>query len=193
MTSEMHSTGWVVAALLALGVAVPAARPMRGGMQAPAQEPAAPPPDPRVVTRATPHLSFTATISSAVILPGAKMSIAFEIVPKQDMHVFAPGSKYRPVAIRLEAGSLLRVHGSTYPKPTLYLFKPLKEEVKVYDAPFKLPVAVMVDDAEALRAHLGGRRQMIIKGTLDYQACDDSVCYDPAAVPFQWTLRVAGL
>jgi cytochrome c biogenesis DsbD-like protein len=188
----MHSTGWVVATLLALGVAVPAARPMRGGVDVSARQPAAPPPDPRVVSRATPHLSFTATISPAVVVPGAKMSIAFDVVPKKGMHVYAPGSKYRPVAIRLEAGSLLRVHGSTYPKPTLYLFKPLKEEVKVYDAPFKLVISVMADDAEALRAHLRGRNQMTIKGTFDYQACDDSVCYLPAAVPFQWTLRVAG-
>jgi hypothetical protein len=51
---------------------------------------------------------------------------------------------------------------------------------------------VMADDAEALQAHLRGRRQMTVKGTLDYQACDDSVCYLPVAVPFQWTLKVAG-
>ena len=31
-----------------------------------------------------------------------------------------------------------------------------------------------------------------IDGTLDYQACDDSVCYLPVSVPFQWTLKVAG-
>lgn len=34
--------------------------------------------------------------------------------------------------------------------------------------------------------------QMTIKGTLDYQACDDRLCYLPTSVPFQWTLRVAG-
>jgi len=188
----MHPTGWVLATLLALGVAVPAARPMRGGQDASAPQPAAPAADPRVVSRSTPHLSFTATIAPLTIVPGAKMSIAFNVVPKKGMHVYAPGSKYRPVAIRLETGSPLRVHGSTYPKPSLYLFKPLKEEVKVYDAPFKLAVVVMADDAEALRAHLRGGSQMTVKGTLDYQACDDSVCYLPVAVPFQWTLKVAG-
>jgi hypothetical protein len=32
---------------------------------------------------------------------------------------------------------------------------------------------------------------MTIKGSLDYQACDDRMCYLPASVPFQWTLTVA--
>jgi hypothetical protein len=105
--------------------------------------------------------------------------------------VFAPGTHYRPVTIRLEPGSLLRVHGSTYPKPTRYVFKPLNEEVLVYDAPFRLPVAVVAGDAEALRAHLRGRTEMTVKGNFDYQACDDAVCYLPASVPFQWTLKVA--
>ena len=83
-----------------------------------------------------------------------KMSITFDDGPEEGHARLRAGQHYRPVAIRLDTGSLLRVHGSTYPKPTLYLFKPLKEEVMVYDAPFKLPVAVIVDDAEALRAHL---------------------------------------
>ena len=120
------------------------------------------------------------------------MSITFDVVPKKGMHVYAPGTHYRPVAIRLDTGSLLRVHGSIYPKPARFLFKPLKEEVLVYDAPFRLALTVVAGDADALRAQLRGRTQMTIKGTFDYQACDDSVCYLPASVPFQWTLKVAG-
>jgi hypothetical protein len=155
---------------------------------------ATPPPvpraDPRVVSRSTPHLTFTGTISHAAVAPGAKMSISFDVVPKKGMHVFAPGTHYRPVAIRLDTGSLLRVHGSIYPKPAHFLFKPLKEDVLVYDAPFRLAITVVAGDAEALRAQLRGQSQMTVKGAFDYQACDDSVCYSPASVPFQWTLRV---
>ena len=150
------------------------------------------PADPRVVSRATPHLTFTGTISSAAVTPDARMSITFDVVPKKGMYVFAPGTHYRPVAIRLDTGSLLRVHGSKYPKPTRFVFKPLKEEVLVYDAPFRLALTVVAGDAETLRSQLRGRAQMTIKGTFDYQACDDSVCYEPASVPVQWILKVAG-
>ena len=156
-----------------------------------ATQPPVPRADPRVVSRSTAHLTFTGTISPAAVSADARMSINFDVVPKKGMHVYAPGTHYRSVAIRLETGSLLRVQGSVYPKPTRFLFKPLKEEVLVYDAPFRLALTVVAGDVEALRAQLRGRTQTTIKGTFDYQACDDSECYRPASVPFQWTLPVA--
>lgn len=120
------------------------------------------------------------------------MTIAVDVVPKKGMHVYAPGTQYRPVAIVLQADARLRVHDPVYPKPTLYMFKPLNEEVLVYDAPFRLAVDVIAAESDAQRAQLRGRPQMTIKGTLDYQACDDRLCYLPTSVPFQWTLRVGG-
>jgi DsbC/DsbD-like thiol-disulfide interchange protein len=179
----MHGTRGVVAMLLALSVAAwsagQATRPVRSAAA-------------RAISRSTPHLTFTATISPAVIVPGARISIAIDVVPKRGMHVYAPGTQYRPVAIRLQADPSLRVRNPVYPKPTVYRFEPLNEDVLVYDGPFRLVVDVIANDASALRAHLRGRNQITIKGTLDYQACDDRMCYLPASVPFQWTLRVAG-
>ena len=179
----MHGTRVVVAMLVALSVAGWAAgQPARQTRSAAA----------RVTSRSTPHLTFTATISPVVIVPGARISIAVDVVPKKGMHVYAPGTQYRPVVIRLQGDPPLRVRNSVYPKPTVYRFKPLNEDVRVYDGPFRLVVDAIVGDATALRAHLRGRSQMTVKGTLDYQACDDRMCHLPASVPFQWTLRVAG-
>jgi DsbC/DsbD-like thiol-disulfide interchange protein len=179
----MHGTRVVVAMLVALSVAGWAAgQPARQARSAAA----------RVTSRSTPHLTFTATISPVVIVPGARISIAVDVVPKKGMHVYAPGTKYRPVVIRLRADPALRVRDPVYPKPTVYRFKPLNEDVLVYNGPFRLVVDVVAGDATALRAHLHGRNQLTVKGTLDYQACDDRMCYLPASVPFQWTLRVAG-
>ena len=207
--SLMPGARSAAAMLLALGVwtsvaasqskpqpPVPPSPPPASPVPPSATPPSATPPpvpraDPRVVSRSTPHLTFTGTISPAAVSPDARMSINFDVVPKKGMHVYAPGTQYRSVAIRLDTGSLLRVQGSIYPKPTRFLFKPLREEVLVYDAPFRLALTVVAGDAEALRAQLRGRTQMTIKGTFDYQACDDSECYRPASVPFQWTLPVA--
>ena len=171
--------------LLALSVAALSARQAPGTR--PVTSAAA-----RAISRSTPHLRFTATISPVIIVPGARISIEVDIVPKKGMHVYAPGTQYRPVVIRLKGDPPLRVRNSVYPKPTVYRFKPLNEDVLVYDAPFRLVVEAIASDATALRKHLRGRNQMTIRGTLDYQACDDRMCYLPASVPFQWTLRVAG-
>ena len=181
----MHGTRAVVAMLLALSGAALSAR------QAPETRPVTSAAA-RVISRSTPHLTFTATVSPGIIVPGARISIAVDVVPKKGMHVYAPGTQYRPVVIRLQGDPPLRVRNSVYPKPTVYRFKPLNEDVLVYDGPFRLVVEAIASDAIALRAHLRGRRQMTIRGTLNYQACDDRMCYLPASVPFQWTLRVAG-
>ncbi len=119
------------------------------------------------------------------------MSIAVDVVPKKGVHVYAPGTQYRPIAIRLQADSLFRIHDAIYPKPTLYVFKPLNEEVLVYDTPFRLTVDITTGDIDAIQARLQGRSETTITGTLDYQACDDRVCFLPVSVPFQWTMRVA--
>jgi DsbC/DsbD-like thiol-disulfide interchange protein len=120
------------------------------------------------------------------------MSLAVDVIPKKGMHVYAPGAQYRPVKIGLQADPLLGVHDPVYPKPTHYLFKPLNEEVLVYDAPFRLVVDIIAGESEAARARLRSRTHLTIKATLDYQACDDRLCYLPVSVPFQWTMRVAG-
>jgi DsbC/DsbD-like thiol-disulfide interchange protein len=172
----------MVATLIVLGVA---------GVPAGQEPPPVPAPGtPARVSRSTPHLTFTAEISPAVVKPGGRMSIAIDIVPRKNMHVYAPGTPYRPVSMRLHTDAPLRVHGAVFPKPRRYLFKPLKEEVLVYDAPFRLTVKVVAGDAQALRKQRRGP-DLTIKGSLDYQACDDRICYLPTSVPFEWTLKIA--
>ena len=67
---------------------------------------------------------------------------------------------------------------------SIYLFKPLKEQVLVYSDPFKLTMDIQVGTVPPKAAPLK------ITGTLSYQACDDRVCYLPESVPLQWTIPV---
>ena len=30
---------------------------------------------------------------------------------------------------------------------------------------------------------------LVLTGTLEYQACDDSICYNPTSIPLTWTLK----
>jgi DsbC/DsbD-like thiol-disulfide interchange protein len=144
----------------------------------------------RVISRTTPHLAFAATLSPEIIGPGTRASIVIDVTPKKGMHVYAPGSIYRPIAIAVEPNSLLRVHDPVYPKPTLYVFKPLNEEVLVYSAPFRIVLDITAGDTAADQARLRARSRLTIKGKLDYQACDETVCYLPTSVPLEWTVRV---
>jgi DsbC/DsbD-like thiol-disulfide interchange protein len=145
----------------------------------------------RVLSKATRHLAVTATLTPDIVTAGTRMSLVFDVTPKTGMHVYAPGTKYRAVAIALESNPALHVHETIYPPPTPYLFKPLNENVLVYERPFRLMLDVTAGGTTAQQAALGTRSRLTIKGQLTYQACDERVCYLPAAVPFDWNIKIA--
>jgi DsbC/DsbD-like thiol-disulfide interchange protein len=119
------------------------------------------------------------------------MSLAFDVSPKTGMHVYAPGTKSRAVAITIDANPALNVHNTVYPPPSAYLFRPLNENVLVYERPFRLTLNITAGDTPAQHAVLNARSRLTIKGQLSYQACDDRVCYLPTSVPFEWSVKIA--
>lgn len=34
---------------------------------------------------------------------------------------------------------------------------------------------------------------LTVHGRLDYQACDDKICYNPASIPLSWSFAVGAL
>jgi len=143
------------------------------------------------ISRVTSHLTFAATLSPEIIEPGGRASITIDVTPRASMHVYAPGSIYRPFSISIEPNALLRVHDPVYPKPTRYVFKPLNEEILVYSAPFRIVLDINALEMVAGKVQRPSRAgQTTIKGKLEYQACDDTVCYLPTSVPLEWNMRV---
>ena len=48
------------------------------------------------------------------------------------MHVYAPGNEVPAVTVTLNSHAFLKPSQTVYPKPSIYIFKPLKEQVLVY-------------------------------------------------------------
>jgi len=137
-----------------------------------------------IVARNTPHLSFTASLSPDVVKQGGRLTLIVDITPKKRMHVYAPGTNYRAITVTLNRNAALKPSKPVYPKPSIYFFKPLKEQVFVYDDPFKLTMTIAIGALQPRTSRLK------ISGTLSYQACDDRVCYLPESVPLEWNLAV---
>lgn len=113
-----------------------------------------------------------------------------DITPKPGVHVYAPGSQYRPVTLTLADNSPFRLETPLeYPKPATYMFKPLNEQVLVYDAPFRLEAQIGLDPARAVAAPFGSS-DMPLAASLDYQACDDRVCFLPESVALRSTVTL---
>jgi peroxiredoxin len=139
----------------------------------------------------TDHLDVKTYPSDGAVAPGDRFAIAFDVSPKPRIHVYAPGaSGYHAIGVTIAPQPFVRLLPIRYPKPEMYFFKPLKERVAVYTKPFTLVQEVILEGSSDAQAALRGKESMRLNGTLDFQACDDRVCFNPASIPLSWTLTL---
>jgi hypothetical protein len=139
----------------------------------------------------TDHLRIRTYASQPAVGPGDRVSLTVEVEPLEGMHVYAPGTHdYRVVTLTLKAEPFVRQIPMRYPASEIYLFEPLDERVPVYQKPFELVQPLTIDSGPRAEAALGASRMLVLSGTLDYQACDDRVCFTPVSVPLSWSLAL---
>ena len=110
------------------------------------------------------------------------------------MHVYAPGAKdYRAIAFTLKQNALLTTRPALYPSPETYYFKPLDERVQVFQKPFRLVQNMSVSASPETRSALNGLDHVTIAGTLEYQACDDRLCFTPQSIPLSFIVALRPL
>lgn len=140
------------------------------------------------------QLDFTAYPSNDSVTAGSRFSIAVKVEPKPGMHVYAPGAekmRYRVVGLNLDPNPSFRYEPVAYPESEIYHFEPLDEHVPVYQHPFTLLQEVLVEASSEAQVELAKLDSLTLKGTFDYQACDDAICYNPESVPLSFTLDIA--
>lgn len=140
------------------------------------------------------HLDITTYPSSPAIAPGDRFSLVVDVQPQAKIHVYAPGAKgYRVIAMNLEPNPQIRAFPVRYPASELYFFRPLNERVPVFQKPFRLVQELILDGTPQAQQALRGQDSVPVKGTLEYQACDDKECFNPVSVPLSWNLRLRPL
>jgi hypothetical protein len=110
------------------------------------------------------------------------------------MHVYAPGATgYKVITVNITPQPHVRTASLRYPASEIYYFKPLNERVPVYQKPFSLVLEAVPEATAEARKALAVRKELIISGTLEYQACDDMTCYNPVSLPLSWNVELQGL
>jgi len=142
----------------------------------------------------TAHLDLRTYPSDAIAALGTRFSLALDITPKPGMHLYAPGADgYRVVKVDIVPQPNVRIQPVRYPASEIYNFVPLNERVPVFQKPFTLQVEVVPEATAEARKAFAGKTELVITGTLEYQACDDKLCYNPASVPLSWKVAMTGL
>jgi len=135
----------------------------------------------------TKHLVVTTSASPETVTPGKPVTLAIDVAPKPTMHVYSPGQKgYIAITLTLDASPAFTAGKAKYPAGEKIYMPILNETQTVYAKPFRIlqNVTLRQGSGHALRP-------MTIKGTLRYQACDDTICYLPTTVPLVWNLPLA--
>jgi DsbC/DsbD-like thiol-disulfide interchange protein len=143
------------------------------------------------IRASTEHLDLTAYPSDPGAALGTRFSLAIDVRPKRGMHVYGPGAAgYRVITLNIEPQAHVRITPIRYPATEIYYFKPLDERVPVYQKPFTLVMDVVPEATAEARKALAGRSELVIEGTLEYQACDDRICYNPVSLPLSWKVAL---
>lgn len=140
------------------------------------------------------HVDLTTYPSDTSVAAGNRFALAVNVVPHAGVHVYAPGaSGYRVIGITVKPQPFVRVLPPVYPASEIYFFKPLNERVPVFQKPFTLTQELVLEGTPAAQAAFRGKESITIEGSLDYQACDDKVCFNPVSVPLTWTMSLKAL
>jgi hypothetical protein len=122
------------------------------------------------------------------------MAIVVNVTPRPMMHLYAPGKHgYQVVQLSIDPQPWLRAQPTVYPTSEIYHFKPLDEHVEVYTRPFRLTRDVTLLATPEMQKQLSAMSSLTLTGALEYQACDDRVCFNPARVPISFTVSLKSL
>ena len=132
--------------------------------------------------------------SNAEIAVGNRFSLVMDIRPSEGMHVYAPGAdQYTVIALNLNPNPYIHLLPMSYPQSEDYYFEPFDETTPVYMKPVRLLQEIILDGTPETQRALRGQDTITLTGVLDYQACDEELCYPPASIPVSWTMKLKDL
>ena len=110
------------------------------------------------------------------------------------MHLYAPGKHdYQVVRLTIDPQPWLKLADTVYPPSEIYHFVPLDERVEVFAKPFRLQRDVTLLATPEAEKQFGAMTEVTLSGALEYQACDDKICFNPTRVPISFTLTLKNL
>jgi DsbC/DsbD-like thiol-disulfide interchange protein len=132
------------------------------------------------------HLSVVLDQSRDSAGPGAKVTLTAQVKLPPGMHVYAPSIEppYKPIKLTIDSPQGVKVSPVRYPEGKKLRLEAIDETVPAYEGTFVLTADAVISPA----AKTG---DAVIRGSLNYQTCDDKVCYLPVTIPLDWTVKIA--
>jgi hypothetical protein len=140
------------------------------------------------------HVGLSTAASTAVAHAGHRILLSVDLELKPKMHVYAPGeAHYLPIEWKLEESPAAKQFAAQYPPAQKLRLKPIHETALVYQGHVRLTREITFGAENALKPLVSPAGELVVKGSLRYQACDDRECFLPETVPLEWRFRFEAL
>jgi len=133
-----------------------------------------------------PVAKLTPTVERQAIQPGQTVTIALRVELPENLHVQSdkPRDPFLiPTLLTFTLPEGVTVEEITYPASTDFLLAGDTEPLLVFEHEFTIEVQLALD-ADVSPG------EMVVPGNLEYQACDDRVCFAPANAAVEWRMHV---
>jgi hypothetical protein len=139
------------------------------------------------------HLRFPSSASTDVVHPNQRVALFLDIDLMPKMHVYAEGVQgYIAIEWKMTE-SAAKFYAVRYPAPEKLRLEVINETVPVYRGHVRLGEDVVIGTEAQVKPRLNEHGEMVLEGSLRYQACDDHECYIPETVPLKWTFKFEAL
>jgi DsbC/DsbD-like thiol-disulfide interchange protein len=125
--------------------------------------------------------------SSVEVKPGAGARIAVQVTVRPGYHVQAnpvENPSLIPITLKIDPAEGISVGEPLYPTAKRLRLSGASEDLVVYDGTFAIAIPVKVGQNSKAGA------KVTLKGSLRYQACDDSHCLFPVTLPITLPVTV---
>lgn len=133
--------------------------------------------------------SFSTTDSASM---GNRLSLVLDIILKDKMHVYAPGAQgYRPIELKIANSPAFTVAPASYPRAENLYLPAIRENAPVYHGKLRLSQdIVLIPNTKKLEESVNAANELLVEGSLSFQACDDKICYLPTSIPLKWVIKI---
>jgi DsbC/DsbD-like thiol-disulfide interchange protein len=130
------------------------------------------------------HVRVVLSQSPGSARSGSKVRLLAEVQLPKGMHVYAPGieAPYRPIQLKLEPTDGVRFSPVKYPSSKKVRLEAIDETVPVFTDAVTLETTATVSSLAS---------PVEVRGSLNYQVCDDRICYRPEQIPLSWRIEPA--
>ena len=132
-----------------------------------------------------PHATVVAASSASIVAPGGIVTLWADVAPYPSIHIYAAGAKdFTPVSLVVVPNAAVSTGKPAYPKSVTQIVAGATDPVPAYRQAFRIALPATISST-AKRDDV-----VTVSGSVNYQACDDRLCYPVSSAPVAWTLTV---